>query len=46
MALFYYTAVDAEGKERKGSIDAINQDVAVTALQRRGLTLSSITPAE
>lgn len=46
MALFYYTAVDAEGKERKGSIDAINQDVAVTALQRRGLVLSSITPAE
>ncbi len=46
MALFYYTAIDAEGKERKGSIDAINKDVAVTALQRRGLTLSSITPAE
>lgn len=46
MALFYYTAVDAEGKERKGSIDAINQDVAVTALQRRGLILSSITPAQ
>jgi len=46
MSLFYYTAVDAEGKERKGSIDAINQDVAVTALQRRGLILSSINPAE
>jgi len=46
MALFYYTAVDAEGKERKGSIDAISQDIAVTALQRRSLTLSSITPAE
>tara|TARA_B100000745_G_scaffold300516_1_gene254905 strand:+ start:8035 stop:9243 length:1209 start_codon:yes stop_codon:yes gene_type:complete len=46
MALFYYTAVDAEGKERKGSIDAINQEVAVTALQRRSLIISSITPAE
>lgn len=46
MALFYYTAIDAENKERKGSIDAINKDVAITALQRRGLTLSSITPAK
>ncbi|QSH39322.1 type II secretion system F family protein [Candidatus Kaiserbacteria bacterium] len=46
MALFYYTAVDRENKERKGSIDAINKDVAITALQRRGLTLSSINPAE
>ncbi len=46
MALFYYTAVDTEGKERKGSIDAITQDVAVTALQRRGMILSSITPAK
>ena len=46
MALFYYTAVDTEGKERKGSIDAINKDVAITALQRRGLVLSAIDPAE
>lgn len=46
MALFYYAAIDTDGKERKGSIDAINKDVAITALQRRGLTLSSIEPAE
>lgn len=46
MALFYYTAVDPEGKERKGSIDAINVDVAVAGLQRRGLVISSIEPAE
>ena len=46
MALFYYTAIDAGNKERKGSIDAINKDVAVTALQRRGLILSSINPAQ
>lgn len=46
MALFYYTAIDPEGKERKGSIDAVNQEVAVTALQRRGLILSAINPAE
>jgi len=46
MALFYYSAVDEEGKERKGSIDAITQDVAVTALQRRGMIISSIDPAK
>ncbi len=46
MALFYYTALDAQGKEREGSIDAINMDVAVAGLQRRGLTISSIEPAE
>lgn len=46
MSLFYYTAVDAEGRERKGSIDAINKDVAVAALQRRALVISSINSAE
>lgn len=46
MALFNYTAVDADGKERTGTIDAINQDVAVTALQRRGLIVSSVTSTQ
>lgn len=46
MSLFYYTAVDAEGRERKGSIDAINKEVAITALQRRALVISSINAAE
>ena len=46
MALFNYTAVDAEGKERSGTIDAISRDVAVAALQRRGLVLSSIESSE
>ena len=46
MALFYYTAIDPEGVERKGSIDAVTQDVAVTSLQRRGLIISSINAAE
>lgn len=44
MALFTYRAVDAEGAERKGTIDAVNIDVAITALQRRGLILSGIEP--
>lgn len=44
MALFIYKAVDAEGAERQGTIDAVNIDVAISALQRRGLVLSSIEP--
>lgn len=46
MALFTYRAVDAEGAERKGTIDAVNIDVAITALQRRALIISGIEPAE
>lgn len=46
MALFTYTGVDKDGQERSGTIDAINQDVAVTALQRRGLIVSSIVSTE
>lgn len=46
MALFSYTAVDAEGAERQGTIDAVNIDVAITALQRRGLVISAINPQE
>jgi len=44
MALFTYRAVDAEGAERQGTIDAVNIDVAISALQRRGLVLSGIEP--
>lgn len=46
MALFNYTAVDQTGNERKGSIDAVNMDVAIAALQRRGLIISGIDPAD
>ena len=42
MAVFKYSAVDAEGKERQGTIDAVNMDLAIAALQRRGLILSRI----
>lgn len=44
--LFKYTTVDANGSESTGSIEAINQDIALTSLQRRGLTIVSIAPAE
>ena len=46
MSLFSYTAIDAEGAERQGTIDAINIDVAIGALQRRSLVISAIHPVE
>lgn len=46
MSLFKYTALDAEGNERQGTIDAVNMDIAIAALQRRGLVISGIDPAE
>lgn len=46
MALFKYTALDQEGNERQGTIDAVNMDIAVAALQRRGLIISGIDPAK
>ena len=42
--LFNYEVVDQSGKTSSGSIDAINIDVAISSLQRRGLTISSIQP--
>ncbi len=46
MALFTYTALDAQGNERHGTIDAVNMDVAIAAIQRRGLVISGIDPVE
>ncbi len=43
--LFTYTSIDQKGQATEGSIDAINVDVAVTSLQRRGLVISAIAPA-
>lgn len=44
--LFNYQAVDQAGAEVKGSIDAISLDVAISSLQRRGLTIRNVEPAE
>ena len=46
MSLFTYTAVDNDGAKREGTIDAVNIDLAIGALQRRGLVLSRIDPVE
>lgn len=44
--LFKYKALTRDGELREGSIDAINQDIAITALQRRELIVSEIAPVD
>ncbi len=43
--LFNYEAVDTAGSKKNGSIDAVNVDIAISSLQRRGLVLVSIKGA-
>jgi len=44
--LFTYHAIDADGRERDGTIEAPSHEVAVSALQRRNLIISKIESAE
>lgn len=44
--LFNYEAVDTTGAPKNGSIDAVNVDIAISSLQRRGLVLTNIRGAE
>src|SRR6185369_14909436 len=44
--LFSYRALDPEGHEREGTVEAFSMDAAVSTLQRRNLIVSSIAPAE
>ena len=44
--LFNYHALENTGKDTSGSIDAVSLDVAVGSLQKRGLVIVSIEPAE
>src|SRR5665213_770744 len=46
MAVFQYQAIDQDGNSREGTIDAVNVDLAINALQRRGLVISSIDVAK
>lgn len=43
--LFTYRALDRDGHERAGTVEALNQDQAVATLQRRSLIVSAIEPA-
>jgi type IV pilus assembly protein PilC len=44
--LFNYRGLDQDGHERQGTVEALSMDVAVATLQRRGLIVSSLEPAE
>lgn len=44
--LFNYKVIDKDGNQNQGSIDAVSVDVAISSLQRRGLVISSINPAD
>ncbi|MEI6345766.1 MAG: type II secretion system F family protein [bacterium] len=40
--IFNYTTIDAAGTKSQGTIDAVSVDVAISSLQRRGLTIVTI----
>jgi type IV pilus assembly protein PilC len=40
--LFLYKTINKNGEREEGSIEAINADVAISSLQRRGLVVSAI----
>lgn len=44
--LFTYHAIDPDGHEREGTIEAPSQEIAVSALQRRNLIISAIQSSE
>lgn len=44
--LFGYKAIDNTGEKKDGTIEAISLDVAIGALQKRGLVLSKISPLD
>ncbi|MFA7302275.1 MAG: type II secretion system F family protein [Candidatus Paceibacterota bacterium] len=44
--LFTYKAIDQDGHEREGTIEAPAQELAVSALQRRNLIISAIDSAD
>lgn len=44
--LFNYKALDAQGQETNGSIEALNNDVAISSIQRRGLVITEIVAVE
>ncbi len=43
--LFNYQIIEKGGGKKGGSIDAVSEEVAISALQRRGFVIISITPA-
>jgi type IV pilus assembly protein PilC len=44
--LFNYIAIDSTNAQREGTVEAVNIDAAITAVQKRGYTVTSIDPVE
>ena len=44
--LFNYRALDQTGQAKEGAIEAVSKDLAITALQRRGLIVASLKSAD
>lgn len=44
--LFNYKALDEKGEEKRGVIEALNIDIAINSLQKRGLIISQIKDAD
>lgn len=44
--LFKYTSISDRGEQKTGTIEALNKDVAINALQRRGMIISSIVDGD
>ncbi|MBX4188394.1 MAG: type II secretion system F family protein, partial [Candidatus Doudnabacteria bacterium] len=44
--VFKYKVIDKDGKTQDGVIDAVNIDVAINSLQRRGFIISHIAPED
>ncbi len=43
---FNYKAITATGEKKEGVVEAVNKDLAISALQRRGLVVASIKAAD
>lgn len=43
--LFAYVALDQGGQKQEGTIEAVSRDVAITSLQRRGFSVTSVEEA-
>ncbi len=44
--IFNYKAIDKDGAEITGAIDAVNVDIAINSLQRKGLIIASIKSSD
>jgi type IV pilus assembly protein PilC len=44
--LFLYKTINKNGEREEGSIEAFNMDMAISALQGKGLAVSSIKPKD